>query len=78
MSLRFQIVALIYMMTSVILSALGTVAILLKPRLATHAAQLVPAAIVVSLLIAAPLAWCMALRLITRFSREHSGADPES
>lgn len=78
MSLRFQIAALIYMMLSAVLSGFGLVTVLAKPRLASHASALVPAVIVASLVLAAPLAWFMARRLIARFSHEQLSSNPKA
>jgi hypothetical protein len=69
MSIRFSIAALIFLMVSAVAFGIGIVAVLITPALAVHAGRLIPAVVVISFVVAAPLSWLIAPRLMARFSR---------
>ena len=71
MTIRLQVAILVYMMLGAVLSGFAIVVVLLKPHLAGHAPPFIAAAVVASLVIAAPLSWSIARRLIARLSRVH-------
>jgi hypothetical protein len=55
MSIRFSIAALIFLMVSAVIFGVGIVAVLMTPALAVHAERLIPAVVVASFVVAAPL-----------------------
>jgi len=63
---RLRITALIYTMTNAVLFGVGLIAVLTVPELARNAAYLIPAVVVASLILAAPIAWGIAPRLRAR------------
>jgi hypothetical protein len=67
MSTRFQIAALVFMMTNAF--GIGILPILMIPALADHAFEAIPAVVVASFLISAPLSWLIAPRLRARYWR---------
>ncbi|MGP9812393.1 hypothetical protein ACTZWT_12840 [Rhodopseudomonas sp. NSM] len=69
MSIRFQIAALVYMMINAVVFGVGLVTVMTFPSLARHAFDLIPAVVVASFVLAAPLAWLIAPRLRARFGR---------
>ncbi|MFZ5740090.1 hypothetical protein BJ123_10741 [Rhodopseudomonas thermotolerans] len=73
MSNRFRIASLVYMMTNAVLFGIGLVAVLTIPALAQNAMAWVPAAVVASFVLAAPIAWWIAPRLRARFWRHRDG-----
>lgn len=70
---RVAIAALIYSMTNAVLFGAGIVPVLAVPALSNHAAILIPAVVVASLVLAAPLAWLLAPRLRARYWRRRDG-----
>ncbi len=72
MSTRFRIAAIIYMMVNAVVFGVGIVTVLLAPSLADHAFQLIPALVIASFVVSAPLAWFIAPRLRARYMRQHS------
>ncbi|VFU10651.1 conserved hypothetical protein [Methylocella tundrae] len=72
MSTRFQIASIIYMMVNAVVFGIGIVTVLLAPGLANHAFQLIPALVIASFIVSAPLAWFIAPRLRARYMRQHS------
>jgi hypothetical protein len=70
---RVAIAALIYSMTNAVLFGAGIVPVLAVPALSAHAAILIPAVVVASLVLAAPLAWLLAPRLRARYWRRRDG-----
>jgi hypothetical protein len=72
MSTRLQIAALVFLMVNAIVFGVGIVTVLMAPALAIHAGRLIPAVIVASFVISAPLSWFIAPRLTARYSRQHS------
>ncbi|ACE99818.1 hypothetical protein Rpal_1279 [Rhodopseudomonas palustris TIE-1] len=73
MSNRFRIASLVYMMTNAVLFGIGMVAILTIPALSQNAMAWVPAMVVASFALAAPIAWLIAPRLRARYWRHRDG-----
>lgn len=69
MSTRFRIASLVYMMTNAVLFGIGVIAIMTIPALSRHAFELIPAVVVASFVLAAPVAWVIAPRLQARRRR---------
>ena len=69
MSIRFYIAALVFLMVSAVLFGIGIVAVLMTPALAVHAGWLIPAVAVASFVVAAPLSWLIAPKLMARYRR---------
>ena len=69
MSTRLQIAALVFMMVNAMAFAVGIVPVLLIPELANNAFALVPAVVIASFVVSAPLAWLIAPRLRARYWR---------
>ena len=72
MSIRFQIAALVFMMTIAVAFGIGIVPILMIPAFANHAFEAIPAVVLASFVISAPLSWFIAPRLRARFWRPQS------
>jgi hypothetical protein len=72
MSIRFQIAALVFMMTNAVAFGLGIVPILMIPAFANNAFEAIPAAVLASFAISAPLSWFIAPRLRARYWRPQS------
>jgi hypothetical protein len=66
MGVRLQISALIFMMVQAVVFGIGTVLVLATP-LQKLAMELLPAVVVASFIISAPLSWFIAPRLRARF-----------
>ena len=73
MSVRFQIAAMVYMMTQAVMFGIGAVLVLATP-LAAQAMTLMPAVTIVTAIASAPLAWALAPRLRARFWRERGAS----
>src|SRR5664279_2352289 len=69
MSTRFQIAALVFMMTNAVAFGIGIVPILMIPAFANHAFEAIPAVVLASFVISAPLSWIIAPRLRARYWR---------
>ena len=67
MSTRFQIAALVFMMTNAVAFGIGIVPILMIPTFANHAFEAIPAVVLASFVISAPLSWFIAPRLRARY-----------
>ena len=76
MATRFQIASMIFMMTNAVAFGVGIVPVLLIPALAQNAFTLIPAVVIASFVVSAPLAWLIAPRLQARYwkQREMQGA----
>jgi len=72
MSMRFQIAALVFMMVNAVAFGVGIVPVLLIPTLSSHAFETIPAIVIASFLISAPLSWFIAPRLRARYWRTHT------
>jgi hypothetical protein len=73
MSTRFQIAALVFMMTNAIVFGIGIVPVLMIPSLANSGFETIPAVVIASFAISAPLSWFIAPRLRARYwhTRSH-------
>ena len=71
MSIRFQIAAMVFMMTNAVAFGVGLLPVLLIPSLAQNAFTTVPAVVIASVVVSAPLAWMIAPRLRARFWKQH-------
>ena len=69
MPTRLQISALVFMMTNAVAFGIGIVPILMIPALANHAFEAIPAVVLASFLVSAPLSWFIAPRLRARYWR---------
>ena len=69
MSTRFQIAALVFMMTNAVAFGIGIVPILMIPAFVNHAFEAIPAVVLASFVISAPLSWFIAPRLRARYWR---------
>jgi hypothetical protein len=67
---RVGIAALIYTMTNAVLFGAGLITVLLLPGLSSHLMIWIPAVVVSSTIVAAPVAWMIAPRLRARYWRE--------
>lgn len=64
---RLRVTALIYMMVNAVVFGVGLVSVLMTPALAQHAFFWIPAVIVTSFVLSAPLAWFIAPFMMVRF-----------
>jgi hypothetical protein len=71
---RLEIAALVYLMASAVLFGAGIVAVLTVPQLDAHAGIAIAAVVVLSLVLAAPIAWFIAPRLRARCWRQQPPA----
>ena len=69
MSIRFSIAALIYLIVNAVIFGVGIVALLTPPALAVDAGTLIPAVVLASFVLAAPLSWLIAPELMARHRR---------
>jgi hypothetical protein len=69
MSTRFQIAMLVFMMVNAVVFGVGIVPVLLIPSLANKAFEAIPAVVIASFLVRAPLSWFIAPRLRARYWR---------
>lgn len=69
MSIRFAIASLVFMMVNAVVFGVGLVSVLTLPSLARHAFDLIPAVVVASFMISAPLSWMIAPRLRASYWR---------
>lgn len=72
MSTRLQIAALIFMMVNAVAFGIGIVPVLLISSLSNNAFETVPAVVIASFLVSAPLSWFIAPRLRARYWRSHT------
>lgn len=71
MSTRFQIAAMVFMMVNAVVFGVGIVPVLLIPILSDYAFETIPAVVIASFLVSAPLSWFIAPRLRARYWRSH-------
>lgn len=64
---RLRVTALIYMMVNAVVFSVGLVSVLMTPTLSQHAFFWIPAVIVTSFVLSAPLAWFIAPSMMMRF-----------
>ena len=69
MSTRFQIAAMVYLMTQAVMFGIGATLVLATP-LARDAMALMPWVVGLTAIISAPLSWWIARRMRARFWRE--------
>jgi multidrug efflux pump subunit AcrB len=72
MSIRFQIAALVFMMTNAVAFGIGIAPILMIPAFVNHAFEAIPAVVLASVAISAPLSWFIAPRLRARYWRSQT------
>jgi len=72
MSTRFQIAAMIFMMVNAVVFCAGIVPVLMIPALANNAFEMIPAVVIASFILSAPLSWFIAPRLRARYWRTQS------
>ena len=73
---RVGIAALIYLMTNAVIFGAGLITVLLLPGLRGEGMISIPAVVVTSLILAAPIAWLIAPRLRARYKRQRTDQDP--
>ena len=73
---RAGIAALVYTMTNAVMFGAALITVLAVPYFRAHAAIGIAAAVVVSLVAAAPVAWLIAPRLRTRYGRQRRAGMP--
>jgi hypothetical protein len=64
---RLRVATLIYLMVNAVVFGVGIITVLMTPTLAQHAFFWVPAMIVTSFILSAPLAWFIAPSMMMRF-----------
>ena len=64
---RLRVAALIYVMVNAVVFGVGMITVLMTPALAQHAFFWVPAIVVTSFVVSAPLAWLIAPSMMMRF-----------
>ncbi|MBP2298228.1 hypothetical protein [Azospirillum picis] len=69
MSTRLRLAILIYGMTQGVVFGIGTLLVLSVPSFSEQAISLMPTVVILSLILAAPIAWYLAPRLRLRFWR---------
>ncbi len=69
MSTRLAIAALIYMMVNAVVFGIGAVTVLSIPSLSENATVWLPTVVIVSFVLAAPIAWLIAPHMRSRFHR---------
>jgi hypothetical protein len=69
---RLRVAALIYCMVNAAVFGVGMIAVLSVPALMSHAFFWIPAVVVGSFLVSAPLAWFIAPRMMMRFLKANS------
>jgi hypothetical protein len=64
---RMRVAALIYLMVNAVVFGVGLISVLMTPTLAQHAFFWIPAIIVTSFVLSAPLSWFIAPSMMMRF-----------
>jgi multidrug efflux pump subunit AcrB len=72
MSTRLQIAAMVFMMANAVVFGVGIVPVLMIPSLANNAFETIPAVVIASFLVSAPLSRVIAPRLRARYWRTHT------
>ena len=67
---RTRITILIYSMVNAVLFGIGLLIVLLMPRFNTNLFLWIPVVVIVSFLLAVPIAWLVAPRLQARYDRK--------
>lgn len=76
--MRAQLAALIYTMTNAVMFGAGLITVLSVPALSAEAAYWIPAVVLASLVLAAPVAWLIAPRLRARYWRRRVAEHPHA
>jgi hypothetical protein len=66
---RMRVAALIYLMVNAVVFGVGLISVLMTPTLVQHGFFWIPAIIVTSLVLSAPLSWFIAPSMMMRFIR---------
>jgi hypothetical protein len=69
---RLRVAALVYCIVNAAVFGVGMIAVLSIPALGSHAFFWIPAVVVASFVISAPLAWFIAPWMMMRFIKERS------
>lgn len=64
---RLRVAALIYLIVNAVVFGVGLISVLMTPTLAQHAFFWIPAIIVISFALSAPVAWFIAPSMMMRF-----------
>jgi hypothetical protein len=64
---RLRVAAVIFLMVNAVVFGVGLIAVLMTPALAQHAFFWIPAIIVASFVVSAPLSWFIAPFMMMRF-----------
>ena len=64
---RIRVAALVYSMVNAVVFGIGVVTVLSVPALSAHAFFWIPAVVVTSFVLAAPLSWLIAPMMMLRF-----------
>ena len=64
---RLRVAALVYVMVNAVVFGIGLVSVLMTPALAQRAFFWIPAIIITSFVVSAPLAWSIAPSMMMRF-----------
>ena len=64
---RMRVAALIYLIVNAVVFGVGLISVLMTPTLAQHAFFWIPAIILASFVLSAPLAWFIAPSMMMRF-----------
>jgi hypothetical protein len=73
---RAQLAAIVFSMTNAVLFGAGLITVLTVPALSENAAWWIPAAVLASFVVAAPIAWFIAPRLRARYWRARDAQHP--
>ena len=68
---RLRVAALIYLIVNAVVFGVGLISVLMTPTLAQNAFFWIPAIIVTSFMLSAPLAWFIAPSMMMRFIQAH-------
>ena len=71
---RLEIATLVYMMVNAVLFGAGVITVLALPVLSSQAGIAIPAVVILSLVLSAPIAWLIAPRLRARYWRQRDVA----
>lgn len=74
-STRLRIAAVISMMVNAVVFGIGLLTVLLIPALSSHAFTLIPAVVMLSFALSAPISWWMAPRLQARYWRRRDATE---
>ena len=69
---RLRVAALIYCMVNAVIFGIGVISVLSIPAMAPYATFWIPAVVVASFVVSAPLAWLIAPWMMMRFLKANS------